>query len=214
MTDPVVEVRSDIGPDHCSRWSGIPQEPQTDFTRRAIGLLCTTLGAPWRLAVNWRRVDWRYGRGVSFILGNRPCLATWDVNGLTRLVIGAHDECIRVEIEPHGFGYLRISMWPRSGREGKMGERHPTMEQAIEQYRAVKHEALRTMAERAAEAEEVARHLDSICHDLMHVILGMTKIIGTYSPETAISLGTDAKGLFSRWGEVRKALMDGEVNHG
>lgn len=54
---------------------------------------------------------------------------------LTRLVIGAHDECIRVEISPCAFRYLKIEMWPREGREGCISRRHPTIEQAIESYR-------------------------------------------------------------------------------
>lgn len=122
-------------PDHCSYWSGIPQDKQTEFTRRAIDILCRALGAPYNIAVNWDKVDWRYGTGVSFVLGRSPSLATWDFNHLTKLVIGAHDECVRVEVEPHGFGYLRISMWPRAGRDGDIARRHPTIEQAIAQYR-------------------------------------------------------------------------------
>lgn len=122
--------------DHCSRWSGIPQAKQTEFTRRAVGLLVTAFRTGvYNLPVIWKRVDWRYGNGVSFIIGNRPALASWDFNHLTRLVIGAHDECIRVEVEPHGFGYLRINMWPRAGRTGSMFERHPSIEDAIADYR-------------------------------------------------------------------------------
>lgn len=122
--------------DHCSRWSGIPQAKQTEFTRRAVGLLVTAFRTGvYNLPVLWKRVDWRYGNGVSFILGNRPALASWDFNQLTRLVIGAHDECIRVEVEPHGFGYLKINMWPRKGRDGTMFERHPSIEDAISDFR-------------------------------------------------------------------------------
>ncbi|HTO29615.1 MAG TPA: hypothetical protein VL202_00325 [Pararhizobium sp.] len=122
--------------DHCSRSGGIPQAKQTEFTRRAVGLLVTAFRTGvYNLPVLWKRVDWRYGNGVSFVLGNRPALASWDFNQLTRLVIGAHDECIRIEVEPHGFGYLRINMWPRKGRDGAVHERHPSIEQAITDYR-------------------------------------------------------------------------------
>jgi hypothetical protein len=129
MTDTISE-------DHCSRWGGIPQAKQTEFTRRAIGLMVAAFRmGVYNLPVLWNRVDWRYGNGVSFILGNRPALASWDFNQLTRLVIGAHDDCIRVEVEPHGFGYLKINMWPREGREGSMSKRHPTIEEAVATYR-------------------------------------------------------------------------------
>ena len=123
---------------HCSRWSGIPQEKQTDFTRRAIGLLVSAFQTGvYNLPVNWKTVDWRHGNGVSFTLRATNGLATFDFDHLTRLVIGAHDECIRVEVEPKTFRHLRINMWPRKGRTGSMFERHPTMEQAVRKYRGL-----------------------------------------------------------------------------
>lgn len=126
---------SEITENHCSYWSGIPQEPQTEFTRRAIGILCKGFRTgPWNLLINWKRVDWHYGNGVSFVVRSNS-LATWDFDQLTRLVIGAHDECIRLEISPCSFQYIRISMWPRKGREGPMHSRHPTIEDAIATYR-------------------------------------------------------------------------------
>ncbi len=123
--------------DHCSRWTGIPQDKLNDFNRRAIGLLCRAYGmGPWNIPVNWQKVEWRYGSGTAFVLN---CyghgLATFDTNRLTRLVIGAHDEMIRVEITPKAFRYLEVAMWPRKSREGSLFERHPTIEQAVESYR-------------------------------------------------------------------------------
>jgi len=121
--------------DHCSRWGGIPQADLTDFNRRAIGLLCSAFGTgPWNIQVNWDRVEWGSERHTRFITSAHG-FATWDFNRLTRLVIGAHDECIRVEISPCAFRYLSIEMWPRRSREGCISERHPTIEQAIESYR-------------------------------------------------------------------------------
>jgi hypothetical protein len=123
--------------DHCSRWSGTPQDGLTEFNRRAIGLLCRAYGmGPWNVPVTWERVNWKYGTGTAFTLN---CfghgLATFDTARLTRLVIGAHEECIRVEISPKAFRYLEIAMWPRSGREGRLFERHPTIEEAIKSFR-------------------------------------------------------------------------------
>jgi hypothetical protein len=126
---------SEIGEEHCSRWGGIPQAQLTDFNRRAIGLLCRGFGlGPWNIPVNWDRVEWGSERHTKFVTSGHG-LATWDFNRLTRLVIGAHDECIRLEISPRSFRYLSIEMWPRAGREGGMAERHPTIEQAIASYR-------------------------------------------------------------------------------
>ena len=107
----------------------------SDFQRRAVDLLCRSQGCgPYDLGTTFERADWEYGRGVRFVL-HRPSLATFDGAGLTRLVIGAHEECIRVEIDPVSFRYLAICMWPREGREGEVWFRHPTIEQAVELYR-------------------------------------------------------------------------------
>ena len=129
---------TEFGDDHCSRWSGIPQNKQTDFTRRAIGLLVDGFQTGvYNLPINWKRVDWRHGNGVSFVIRSEG-LATYDFNKLTRLVIGAHEECIRLEISPHTFSHLKINMWPRKSREGNMYERHPTIEDAIINFRSGK----------------------------------------------------------------------------
>lgn len=107
----------------------------SEFQRRAVDLLCRSQGCgPYDLGTTFERAVWEYGLGVRFVL-YRPNLATFDGAGLTRLVIGAHEECIRVEIEPVNFKYLSICMWPRQGREGEMWFRHPTIEQAVESYR-------------------------------------------------------------------------------
>lgn len=58
-------------------------------------------------------------------------LATFDFDGLTRLVVMAHDRCIRVELIPSGPGMIGITAFKRHKREGSMYERHPTMEEAI-----------------------------------------------------------------------------------
>lgn len=59
--------------------------------------------------------------------------ATYDFNELTRLVLMAHHYCIRVGIEANGFNGLKIRIWKRK-REGKMFERHPTIEQVLEEF--------------------------------------------------------------------------------
>lgn len=65
---------------------------------------------------------------------NRGDIATFDFNGLTRLVLMAHDKCIRVGLQPIRNGLMTISIHKRE-REGSMSERHPTIEQAIEKFR-------------------------------------------------------------------------------
>lgn len=65
---------------------------------------------------------------------DRGDLASFDFNGLTRLVLMAHDKCIRVSVQPSSKATMEIAIWKRQ-REGSMSERHPTLEQAIESFR-------------------------------------------------------------------------------
>ena len=69
-----------------------------------------------------------YGEGWS--MSHYGSMATFDDNELTRLVLMAHSHCIRVEVAQGGPDRLRISIWKR-GREGRMYERHPTIEQVL-----------------------------------------------------------------------------------
>jgi len=75
----------------------------------------------------------QYGYGFC-VCHDRGGLATFDFNELTRLVIMAHDKCIRVEIMPKGRDTMIIGIWKRE-REGSMSHRHPTLEDAIEAFR-------------------------------------------------------------------------------
>lgn len=78
--------------------------------------------------------EFGYGWCVNHDQGD---LATYDYDKLTKLVIMAHDQCVRVSVMPHAFKTLRISIWKRE-REGGMSQRHPTLEQAIEKFRTTK----------------------------------------------------------------------------
>ena len=62
-------------------------------------------------------------------------LSTYDFNHLTRLVVMAHDRCIRVELKPFGMNRLKIIITKRE-RDGGYSERHPTLEAAIEYIRS------------------------------------------------------------------------------
>jgi hypothetical protein len=105
-----------------------------DFQRKAVNLLCKSQGCgPYDISKTFEKADWRFGTGIRFVLW-RPRLSSYDGESLTRLVIGAHEECIRVEIRPVNFDYLAICMWPRE-REGSLPTRHPTIENAITTFR-------------------------------------------------------------------------------
>ena len=66
---------------------------------------------------------------------NRGDMATYDFNQLTRLVLMAHDKCIRVGIEAIRNGIIKITIWQRV-REGSMYERHPTIDDAIKAFKS------------------------------------------------------------------------------
>ena len=106
----------------------------TPFHCDAVTLICRAKRCgPYDFATTFRRANWEYGLGVSFIV--KGCFSTFDSDGLTRLVIGAHDRCIRVQVEGCGPNLMRICMWPRKSREGQLFERHPTLEQAAASIR-------------------------------------------------------------------------------
>ena len=62
-------------------------------------------------------------------------LSTFDFDALTRLVISAHDNCVRASVRSSGPRMIKIVLHERKGREGNMSQRHPTLEQAIEYIR-------------------------------------------------------------------------------
>ena len=73
--------------------------------------------------------------GEGWMVTTTAPAATFDGDLLTRLVVLAHRECVRVQVEPAGF-YLRISLHKRQ-RTGATWERHPTLRGALERLGAL-----------------------------------------------------------------------------
>ena len=70
-----------------------------------------------------------WGDGIQTnVLGS---WATFDFNQLTHIVVLAHDRMIRVEIGSSGPRMFRVIMFKRHTREGRMSQKHPTIEDAI-----------------------------------------------------------------------------------
>lgn len=103
----------------------------TAFQASAVVLLCEAMRCgPYDFSGTFRRANWEYGKGVRFVV--RGGMATYDTDGLTALVLGAHDRAIRVEVRGAAPGYVAIEMHPRAREhEGQWG-RHPSIEQVLE----------------------------------------------------------------------------------
>lgn len=75
------------------------------------------------------------GRKGVCINTTHHTFATTDFDTLTKAVIMAHNWCVRFEITSSGPGMLKLFVHKRSGREGCLSQRHPTIDQAIEKYK-------------------------------------------------------------------------------
>lgn len=63
-------------------------------------------------------------------------LSTCDLDDMTRLVIAAHDNCVRVEVTSSGPRMVKLLLHNRK-RDGTISERHPTIEEAIKDVRGL-----------------------------------------------------------------------------
>lgn len=71
-------------------------------------------------------------KGHYFLCIPRGTLATYDDDKLTRIVIASHKYGIRAEIDNHGMRGLKILLHNRVSREGRMFDRHPTIETVLQ----------------------------------------------------------------------------------
>lgn len=72
--------------------------------------------------------DWESPTQVSMTVFAGGGWATFDGAMLTRIVLLAHARAVRVELNVKGFGYVELRLSQRV-REGRMYERHPTIEE-------------------------------------------------------------------------------------
>lgn len=105
----------------------IKPSDMTADQRECFDLLCDVYGGEHHLDGILRE----YGDGIELTTDLCHDLATWDYNGLTHLVVLAHDRCIRVGIGPCNHRMLRITLHKRHERNGVNWKRHPEIEDAI-----------------------------------------------------------------------------------
>jgi hypothetical protein len=110
--------------------------PQNELERRVYVVLSRAYFGIHH--VQWwerRRLEGSHTVSVTVPAG----LDTYDGSTLTRLVIAAHDECVRVEVHPAGPHGLRLFFTMRRrrgyGLELWTPDSHPTIETAIQQNR-------------------------------------------------------------------------------
>ncbi|NDY89775.1 hypothetical protein [Ideonella livida] len=108
----------------------LTRSTMTEAQRACHDLLCDVFHgehhAPERI--------YAFGRGIKCHAESHR-LSTFDFDYLTRLVVLAHDACVRVEVVSSGPGRIGLVLHKRAGRTGSSYDRHPTMEEAIERVR-------------------------------------------------------------------------------
>lgn len=114
---------------------GVKLAPESEIERRAYVVLA-------RVYYGIHHVDgWTRRQSDEHSVRVTVCgeLATFDGSELTRLVIAAHDECVRVSVRPLAPRYLEIlfSWRTRPGRfvEAWSYDTHPTLEHAVARNR-------------------------------------------------------------------------------
>jgi hypothetical protein len=108
-------------------------KPMSPFGEKVADLLGDLFLGIYHIERDVRRAEWSTRGWISMtFVGN--AWATWDGENLTRLVVLAHDRCIRVSMEAAAPRVMRIDFHPRE-REGPIYRRHPTLEWAACRHR-------------------------------------------------------------------------------
>lgn len=106
-----------------------PHDMPTPGHLQCMATIVEGLGAPWNIPTNWAQCKWyEAAKGaISFTYGGT--LASYDNARLTDLVVAAHANAVRVELEPCNPQYLRIRLYPRRPAASDSWARHPTLDQ-------------------------------------------------------------------------------------
>jgi hypothetical protein len=80
------------------------------------------------------KTNWSDNKYIS--INYRGDLSTYDNNGLSKLVFLAHWLCIRVEINPCNFKYIKISFSPRE-RGNDIYKNHPKLDESVDHFKNI-----------------------------------------------------------------------------
>ncbi len=99
-----------------------------DFAERAVRVVNAAFGGMHHVS----NARWERGHLWCSVYGG---LSTWDYNGLTRLVLAAHDHCVRAEVQPSSHRCLGILISRRvpmaQAGDFPMCNGHPTLQEHL-----------------------------------------------------------------------------------
>lgn len=84
--------------------------------------------------IKWKKCAWDEDY-AHVILCEDNRFGSYDYDGFFRLMVAAHDECIRFYLLPHKKGWFKICFHQRQRTGETSDKRHPTMEDHIKSYR-------------------------------------------------------------------------------
>jgi hypothetical protein len=98
--------------------------------KKCYRMLCDLVGGPHHIR---GKITDTCGYGIQTNVSTD--WATFDGCSLTSLVVLAHDRGIRASLEPLNMQYMRLTLYARQGRTGRVWQRHPTLECHVDAMR-------------------------------------------------------------------------------
>lgn len=126
-------------------------------------------------------------------------LSTFDFNALTRLVIVAHDDCLRISLAPAARDYFRVTITERERGADNWSRHHPTMEEAIVAYRLspVRGRPVPTVTQRGP-----AKYMDP--EAIVAELTMLQEQFAAYRADGAGHGGSPGEGIYERMGELEQ----------
>lgn len=107
--------------------SRYPHDIPTPGHLQAMAAIVEGLGSPWNISTNWDRCEWYHSAKGAISLVYRNSISTYDHDKLTKIVLAAHRNCVRIEIEGCGPRMMRVTFWPRDRGQTDWSCKHPDL---------------------------------------------------------------------------------------